>query len=243
MLHNKKIIVSDYDGTFFLNEHDIIKNVNKVNSFRSENNLFVIATGNNLEQFMQLILKYNINYDYLILDQGSCIFDNQGNLLKSCFLDYNISKTIIDEIVKAHKEYKLCNPYSDTQSIEEKNITKIAVNFIDLSEALDFTNKMNENFGKYIHAYTMIFPDINIVEIISSQTDKNEAIKYIVNKENILKDNVYTIGDGYNDISMIQNFNGFCMENSVDELLCKCPNRVSSVSDLIDKIMYDTLKI
>lgn len=187
MLNKQKMLVSDYDGTFFVNEKGIIENVDKVNKFRAENNLFVIATGNNFKRFQEVILEYNINYDYLILDQGSCIFDNQGNLLKSCFLNYSISKKVMDEVQQTYKEYKLCTPYGETQTIEEKNITKIGVNFSDLQEAFHFTTKMNEKFGEYIHAYTMIFSDINIVEIISSETDKNEAIKYVVNRENIIK--------------------------------------------------------
>ena len=234
MLNNRKIIVSDYDGTFFLSEQGIRENVAKVNEFRKENNLFVIATGNNYRRFQEVIAKYNIKYDYLILDQGACIFDNSGTLLKECFLDYNISKEIMDEIKQ--KEFRLCNPYTDIGNLEEKNITKIGVDFIDLQEALDFTDKLNRKFGEFINAYTMIFKDINIVEIISNQTDKNNAIKFITNKEKIEKENVYTVGDGYNDISMIENFNGYCMNNSVDKLLEKCKRRVETVAELIDTV-------
>lgn len=236
-MNSRKMVVSDYDGTFFLDEKGIIKNVQKVNEYREKDNLFIIATGNNFTDFQKVILKYRINCDYLIADQGACIFDNKGTLLKSCFLDYKISKKIMNEIKETNKEYKLCNSYTKAETIEETNITKMAAYFIDLQEALNFTNKINEKFGEYVNAYTMIFEEINIVEIISSKTDKNEAIKYIIEKEKISKDDVYTIGNGYNDISMIQNFNGYCMKNSVDELLEKCPNQVASVAELIDKLI------
>ena len=236
MLNKRKIVVSDYDGTFYLDENGVLNNVEKVNEFRKEKNLFVMATGNNWKQFQTVISKYNIKYDYLISDQGACIFDNKNNLLRVNYLDYDISKKITSRIKENNKEYKLFNPYEETKTIEEKNITKIAVNFTNLQEALDFNNKINKEFGKDIHAYTMIFEKINIVEIISSKADKNEAIKCIINEEGIQRHNVYTIGNGYNDISMIQNFNGYCMKDSVDELLEKCPNRVTSVADLIDKI-------
>lgn len=236
MKNHKKLVVSDYDGTFFLDEDGIKKNIEKVNEFREKDNLFAIATGNNLRRFKEVIQQYGITYDYLILDQGACIFDNQGNMLKACFLDYDSTKKIMHEIEQVHKQYKLCNPYTEAESLEGKDITKIGINFTDLQEAIDFTNRINQKFGKYVNAYTMIFSDINIVEIISSETDKNEAIKYVIEKEGISKNNVYTIGDGYNDISMIQNFNGYCMENSVDELLKRCPERVGSVSELLEKV-------
>ncbi len=236
-MNSRKMVVSDYDGTFYLDDKGIIENVKKVNAYREKDNLFIIATGNNFIDFQKVISKYSIKCDYLISDQGACIFDNNGTLLKSCFLDYEISKKIMYEIKQTNKEYKLCNPYTKAETLEEKNITKMAAYFIDLQEALNFTNKINEKFGEYVNAYTMIFEEINIVEIISSKTDKNEAIKYIIDKENISKSDVYTIGNGYNDISMIQNFNGYCMKNSVDELLKKCQNQVVSVAELIDKLI------
>lgn len=236
-MRKRKILISDYDGTFFLDENDIKTNVKKVNEFRKENNLFVIATGNNFKDFQTVILKYKIKFDYLILDQGASIFDSRGKLLKYKYLDYNISKKIVSKIKQENKLYKLCSPYNEVETLEQKNITKIATTFSNLNEAKDFTNKINEEFGEYVNAYVMIFKDINIVEIISSETDKNEAIKYIINKAKIKKDNVYTIGNGYNDISMIENFNGYCMKGSVKELLKKCPNHIESVSCLIEKMI------
>lgn len=236
-MEKRKIVVSDYDGTFFINKEKIEENVEKVDEFRKENNLFVIATGNNFRHFREMMFKYKIKCDYLISDQGACIFDNKGTLWKSCFLDYEIVKKIVDEIKQMHNKYKLCNPYAETATIEEKNITKIAVNFTDLQKAINFTSEINEKFKEYVNAYTMIFDKVNIVEIISSKTDKCKAIKYIADKEKILPLNIYTIGNGYNDISMIQNFNGYCMKNSVDELLNKCTNKVDSVAELIEKVM------
>lgn len=242
-MENRKILVSDYDGTFFTDEKGIIKNVNQVNKFREENNLFVMATGNNWEHFQEVISKYNIQCDYLISDQGSCIFDNQGKLLKAYYLDYRVSKIIMDKIKQINREYKLCNAYSETENIEEDNITKMAISFNDLQEALNFTDKINKQFREYVNAYTMIFEHTKIVEIISAETDKNVAIKHIIEKEGIAKEQVYTVGDGYNDISMLQNFNGFCMQNSVEELLKRCPRKVSSVAELLERIMQQDKEI
>ena len=237
MPNNRKIIISDYDGTFFKSKDGIKANVKKVDEFRKKDNLFIIATGNNYVDFQKVISEYSIKYDYLILDQGACIFDNKNNLLKVCFLEHIICKNIISEILKIQKEYKKYTPYGKTSG--EENITKISVNFTDLQEAIDFTEKINTKFKNNVNAYTMIFKEINIVEIVSSTSNKNEAIKYIVRKEKAKQENIYTVGDGYNDIIMIQNFNGYCMTNSVDKLLKECPKHIETVADLIDKVMQD----
>lgn len=230
------MVVSDYDGTFYLDEKGIIENINKINKFREENNLFIIATGNNWKHFKEVIEKYNINYDYLILDQGACIVDNQDNLLKASCIDYDVCKKLIEEISIINRHYKLCSPYEEIDTIEENCITKISLDFVELQEAIEFTENINKKYGEYVNAYTMIFEEINIVEIISSETDKNESIKFIIEKEKILKSAVYTIGNGYNDISMIKNFNGYCMKDSVNELLEICKNQVGTVAEFIEKI-------
>ena len=49
--------------------------------------------------------------------------------------------------------------------------------------------------------------------------------------------NVYTIGDGYSDIDMVKDFDGFRMEDSVPELKECTTKSVKSVSELIKKIM------
>lgn len=58
-------------------------------------------------------------------------------------------------------------------------------------------------------------------------------------KQIVDKSHVYTIGDGYSDIEMIRNFNGYCMEESVDELKALAKKKVASVSVLVNELMED----
>ena len=237
-MKNKKIIATDYDGTFYLNDSDIMKNIQLVNKFREQNNIFIIATGNNFESFQKTIKKYNIKYDYLILDQGSCIFNSQNKIIESNYIDNETKYSIYNIITGRTNNIKICSPVSERATINDENITKISTEFLNKEDAIKFTKLLNKELNEKIHAYTMIFPDINIVEIISNKVDKCEAIEHIKELEGINADNIYTIGDGYNDISMIRHFNGYCMKNSVAELKEECNNQVNSVSELI-KIIID----
>lgn len=233
----KKIIATDYDGTFYLNDSDIIKNIQLVNDFRAQNNIFVIATGNNFESFQRTIKKYNIKYDYLILDQGSCIFNSKNRIIESTFIDKEAKSRIYNRIIERTNNIKICSPVSEKAKIDDENITKISTEFLNVEEALEFTKQLNEYLSEKINAYTMIFPKINIVEIISNKTDKCKAIEKIRGLECVAESNVYTVGDGYNDISMVKYFNGYCMKNSVTELKKECSNQINSVSELIQNIM------
>ena len=126
MLNNKKIIVSDYDGTFHVNEIDIVNNVKMVSEFRKEGNVFIIATGNNLETFKKVVQKYKIPYDYLILDQGSCIVDKEGNIIKTNYIDEKTKKIIYERITSKTDNIKICSPFSEKAASAIRVNSKIA---------------------------------------------------------------------------------------------------------------------
>ena len=64
MCVNKKILISDYDRTFYLNDNDMEKNKIAIKEFREKGNLFVIATGRSYFDFRNKAILYNIDYDY-----------------------------------------------------------------------------------------------------------------------------------------------------------------------------------
>lgn len=73
----KKILVSDYDRTFYLNKEGIKKNIETVEKFRKNGNLFVIATGRSFLDFKRKQYKYHFDYDYVILNHGATILDRK----------------------------------------------------------------------------------------------------------------------------------------------------------------------
>lgn len=62
-------------------------------------------------------------------------------------------------------------------------------------------------------------------------------IKKIVETENIKNKDVYTIGDGINDVDMVRDYNGYRVKNSCDELNTITNKVVDSVNDLIKEII------
>lgn len=73
-----KIIFSDYDGTLDTSENDIAKNIEAIQKFRNNGNLFVVATGRSYLDLKRKLNLYPIPFDYLIVNHGGVILD------KSC---------------------------------------------------------------------------------------------------------------------------------------------------------------
>lgn len=94
--YTKKILVSDYDQTFYLNDEDIEKNKTAVEEFRNKGNIFIIATGRSYYDIQRDCNEYKIKYDYLIINHGASILDEKDKII----YNFPIKNEIIDEIRK-----------------------------------------------------------------------------------------------------------------------------------------------
>lgn len=230
----RKILVSDYDQTFYLNDEDIEKNKKSVEEFRKKGNILVFATGRSYFDFMNKAEQYKLKWDYLIINHGATIIDKNNNIISNYTIDNDVIKNIKKdlEIEKAIK-YFCCNLENSRTNFDDKDLTKIHAKY-EKNKAEQINSLINKKYAEFVNCY---FVSGNAVEIISNKTCKSNAIEEITQIEKINKEDIFTIGDGYSDIEMIKNYNGYCMEESVQELLKICNGKiVKSVSELIEKI-------
>ena len=232
---NKKILVSDYDQTFYLNDEDIEKNKIAISKFREEGNIFVIATGRSFLDFKNKLDIYNFDYDYVIINHGATILDKSDKII----YNFSINNEIINKLIKdleIEKTIQLfcCSKLESRVDFNYKNLTKIHARYNDKETATNVSDKINKKYSEYVNAY---FVSDNAVEIISKDTNKSYAIMLLLRDLEKDKSNVYSIGDGYSDIEMVRDYNGYCMKNSVDELKIIAKKEYESVSDLINEII------
>ena len=231
----KKMVVSDYDRTFYINDEDIEENKKAVKNFTNDGNLFVIATGRSFWDFKKKVDIYNICYDYAILNHGATIIDKDNNILSNIEIENRILADIKKEItLKEATNYFCCSKLESRVDFEHENLTKINIKYKTPEKALEINKLLNTKYKDFIHSYYIMNTSL---EIISNKTSKSQAIEFLINKSNIDDKNVYAIGDGYSDIEMIKTFNGYCMENSVEELKKVAKGQYNSVSELIYEIM------
>ena len=154
-----KVLVSDYDKTFYLNDEDIEKNKRSVKKFREAGNIFVIATGRSYLDLKSQIDKYNLEYDFIIINHGSTIIGKNSGIL----YNFTINNDIIPELKSDLKieEYNMeylncrpekprdnvyfcCNGFEGRLDFDVENLTKIAVVYkgdVDV-------NPINENINR-----------------------------------------------------------------------------------------------
>lgn len=230
----KKLLVSDYDQTFYINDEDIEKNKIAVNEFRKKGNIFVIATGRSYADFMKKKNQYNIEYDYLIINHGATILDKKENIIFNEKIPNEILDSLKFDLHIENSERNFCCSILESRvEFENKNLTKIHVKYNDSEYSNKILKKLEEKYNGCINAYLV---SGNSIEIISKNANKSKAIKLLSKEIEIGQEKIYTIGDGYSDIEMVKDYNGYAMKESVDELKNVALEEIDSVSDLIRKI-------
>ena len=230
----KKLLVSDYDQTFYINDEDIEKNKIAVNEFRKKGNIFIIATGRSYADFMKKKNKYNIECDYLIINHGATILDQKDNIIFNEKIPNEILESLkLDLHIENSEKNFCCSILESRVDFEYKNLTKIHVKYNDSEYSNKILKKLEEKYNSFLNSYLV---SGNSIEIISKNANKSKAIKLLSKEIEIGKGEIYTIGDAYSDIEMVKDYNGYAMKESVDELKNVALEEIDSVSDLIRKI-------
>lgn len=228
-----KILVSDYDGTLYTDLDDFYKNLDSINKFIKEGNIFIIATGRNYLDISKLVEHYNIPYNYIICNDGGTIFNNLGNLIYKRDIPNNISSSILN--------YLINNNLFDITYIDTGfDYTKNLVSDVNAIIIKDINREKSElllnNILNTYEGVTGYISD-NWINITEKNVNKSNGIKFLCQRFNYNKNDIYTIGNTVNDISMIKDFDGACVSSSTSDLKSICSKEFNSVSDYINYIM------
>lgn len=235
----KKILISDYDGTLYTDELNLNKNVDMINKFREKGNLFVIATGRPYFRIMHKIKKYKIPFDYLIVGNGSVIFDKNNKIIKSKFINKKTSRKIIKDLKANDKVIEMYSykTYKKNRFILLNKTTYILVKTNNKKISEEIMKYINNNYEGITTYNSYNDNECSLIDIVSNESEKSNAILDIINIENIDKKYVYVIGDSSNDVKMITNYNGYGMTKS-DEKVLKVTNKLyDNVYDLIKEVI------
>lgn len=229
----QKIIVTDFDKTFYLNEIDLEKNKNAVKQWQEADNLFVIATGRSFLDLMEDTKKHHINFDYALINHGATIIDSNCQVLFNFPMSDSIVTSLMSDLELEQSSYHFCcSKLASRVDLSHPNISKIGIDYIDTFDINTLNDKINSHYP--VNSYLV---GKHALEIITDATDKAASIKVLAQYLNINESLIYTIGDSYNDIKMVENYHGFCMTNSIEKLKMCAQKQYSSVSDLIFELL------
>ena len=230
-----KILVADYDNTFYTDENQLYKNIECIKEFQDNGNLFVISTSRSWKSMKKEIDTYDIPFDYLCCNTGGSIFDHDGDLLYMGNVDDDILNKTENILSKYYdKDYSVTR-YGVYEEYDEKIDKllgyKIKGDKTKLEKLKDVLEKdLNEDFQvvfKNEKDYSKLFLNYKL-------NTKENGIEKLVG---FLPKNDYkiiTVGDDDVDFNMIKKYDGYRMDNSSELLNENIDKKVSSVFELVE---------
>lgn len=233
-------LFSDYDGTIktFNNTSNFIEkgilniNIKYINDFIKDGNNFVLTTGRSTESILYEINRYNINYNYLTSYDGRIIYDNKGNLVNSTY----INKDILNELKSILK-----GDLNNNKTIfNEKGISNDLENVVLLVIKVNNYRKIKPLLDELKKEYQDLSINYSVLTnslIISTYCNKSiGASKLLEIDSNIRNSKIYSVGDSFNDLELLKDYNGYKMLLSYPILYKNIKNTTLSVASLIKKI-------
>lgn len=236
-----KMIVSDYDGTIkrFKNNPNIIEKIDlkqdikSIKKFIEEGNIFTISSKRNITSIKEQTLKYKVPYNYVTGSDGLVTLDKNDNLIYAEYLNKEMLKAI-EELSKSTNLLQTItgtNEYGNKEKELKDNLISIRLSVKNIRNTMDYFRSLNIDLNKYSFSYDKKGFWIN------NNTNKQLGIERLQKKTQISREKITTVSDAYNDIEMINTYNGYCIIGSELDIYGKdTMKRIPNIRTLIKKI-------
>ena len=227
-----KVLGSDFDNTiFFLNDPiQTKKNIDAINSFRKNGNLFCLITGRTFKETKDIIKELNLSFDYLVCADGAMIFNKNLECIKLNTLDQDVALKAIKILQDNDYEPYIENGYEIIDTVVD--CIKISAEYSkDKEDAVRVAKILNDTLDVYAYA-SRVHVNVN-----NPRNHKRQAVIDLANIINIPLDDFYVIGDSINDYEMIEAYNSAVVKNYNKELESLHPKICDSVAEYIEELM------
>lgn len=248
-MDNRKIILTDLDGTFVMDSHSVTKSDLKAFNELSRNYIMGIATGRSIKEINYLERENNILVDLKVGFNGSIItgFDNEI-LTDESLPNSDLMRTL--QYLKNNKiVFDALDGIKRVGSYESKDKKRLwGMNLITMSDPYETVSKMKvykinarpgvKRFAKTFADLKAMFPDLSIyeggtqqrIEISAKGCSKGTAVDAIRNR---YKREVIVVGDSGNDAPMFERSDlSFCISHAKNIVKNKADYGIDSFSDL-----------
>lgn len=225
-----KILISDFDDTLYTLNY--LKNIEKIQEFVNNENMFIIATGRNYTQLLEDIEDYYVPYFFLICDDGAGIYSRKGEVLFKKYINKDIALDIFN-ILRNNRE--ISEAYFDTGEEYLLDGSDKAIKIIgkpkDIKKSKDILNSILNKFPQ-VQGYI----SENWINIFDKEVNKATGIDFILDKYNLETNQIFVVGNNINDIPMFNKYDGFCIGNKNDDLINLSKKVCTSIEEVINDI-------
>lgn len=249
-----KLLFSDFDRTLYVNKNITQENLDAINKWQEMGNLFIIATGRYKKSIIEQMKNFLLKPDYYICNNGAVILDKEQNtiffkyipnqeieqIIQYIYKNYENSLEIIEKerTIKIMNDVGIDNHHSvdiilDKEHISSiKDVVQIHKKFDTEERVNDLISNLNIRFRDSLVAYANVLN----VDIVAKGINKSTGIDFICKGIKNVED-ILVIGDSYNDIEMVEKYNGFTVEHGNEDIKKIAREIFPDVASLLKKYL------
>lgn len=240
----KYILATDYDGTLRQGGEVSKENREYIEKFRAKGHLFGVVSGRDFVYgYNQFKEKDKFPFDFVIMSGGALACDGDGNILFAQTVKTSAHKLVARCLeltgnpcgISFEKSRIDFRPGDTLENI--KNVTE----FVSSNVLCDTEEYAAEVCTILKKEFDGITPTRNgrCIDITALGVDKAVGIELLAAMFNVPNENVWTSGDNYNDITMLEKYHGCAMTNGVDKAKESAKYVVDSIADVIKMILQE----
>lgn len=248
-MKERKILCSDYDGTFNLHGVDGHKR-DAVRRWRAAGNAFGFVSGRALDTLAAIMAHDGVECDFAVANNGAVIADGRcenadritcsgaiiGDLVTAMFdLGCPWACFSADERCTVHR-IPPDRPSEDARTLEWAishldAFTQVSTLLPTEAESASVSATLSERFGKWVNP----LQNGICIDIVPAGVDKAAGIRRLAARLGLSKDRVITVGDNVNDRAMIAAFRSYAVETAVPSIRELADFTVPGIVELIDR--------
>ena len=226
-------------------------------------NLFAVVTGRDYAGSFELFKsEQQLPFDFVIASNGAIAYDKDGNIhfaekirREKSSGEKRVVQELVMQILKLtskpcgisfekgrydfHPEYpqgaRVGNVNYSAFSVLENVVEFVSSNAVcgSVDHSREVVRKLREEFGAYVNP----MQNNACIDITALGVDKATGIARLADNLGIDRENIWTVGDNFNDIPMNKNFHGCAMAYGVDDLKKVSEYVCESVAEVIEIIL------
>ena len=222
-----KIIASDFDGTLYRHGEISERDREAIRRWQTAGNLFGLVTGRGGEIHHE-VEALGVTLDFTIAHNGAVILDRDGKELRRDAFDAAIAKDYYDF---AYDESGFTFQYEkpDTSSCEGTE-TQIALLLHTQEDAQALCVKVNERFGDRLNSFTNGW----WINTVARDISKASGIAHYAEICGVDRENIFVVGDSYNDLSMLTAYDGYIVATADAGMKKLVPNVCEDIAHLTE---------
>jgi Cof subfamily protein (haloacid dehalogenase superfamily) len=253
-----KLLVSDVDGTLFINDSISNKDINSIRHAAARGIEVCLASGRMYPELLKITGQLNIRC-HCVSQNGCFVHTTTGQMIKSASFDlptahqllsiakngslpYTVSCTDNQIYIQTQSASKLKSRMFmpvmecfDLEHVFEKGIFPSKFTFFGELNALEHLQMVL--LERFQHEINTFISDKDCLDVVPRHASKGDGLKALLHHLNVSPEEVVCVGDSFNDVTMFRvTPHSFAMNHSDPAVQKAAGQVVASVTEVVDWI-------